>query len=184
LRRALAKLIYPEEFDLNDKLLKVIGIHKKENSSLKLEVDILSRMIEKLNKLIKNEYEVLGIEKTGHGEWIIIFSNADYIYVGQSHGFYNDHVLSLAYSITPDNKRIIIDDIQTTRFNKGYGSFAMKYLFELAHKLKVEAISGWISHVDWDHIDRLKRFYEKHGFNVKLNHETREGRIKWVREEK
>lgn len=183
MRRTLAKFIYPEEFNLSDKLLNAIQIQQKENSSLKLEVDILSGIIKKINKLTKNGYEVLGIEKNRSGEWIIIFSNWEYIYVGHWHGHYNDHVLALAYSFTPDNKRIVIDDIQTTRFNKGYGSFAMKYLLELAHKQKVEAISGWISPFDWDHIDRLKRFYEKHGFIVKLNHEARKGSIRWVRGE-
>ena len=178
MRRSLAKLIYPEEFNLNDNLFNAIGIHKKDNSTLKLEVDILLSLIEKVNQLIKNGYKVLGVEKAEKGGWIIIFSYLDYIYIGQWHGNFNNQVLSLAYSLNPEKKRIVIDDIQTTEFNKGYGSIAMKYLFDLAKKQNVEIISGWISSEDWDHINRLKRFYEKNGFILTLNYETMRGSIK------
>ncbi|MDR9507172.1 hypothetical protein P4479_08380 [Brevibacillus agri] len=181
MRRAIARFIYPQEFILNDKLFTTIDNQKRENSVLKLEVNILLSLIEKVNQLTKNGYEVLGIEKTEKGgEWVIIFSNWDYIYVGEWHGYYNDHVLSLAYTLKPDKKRLVIDDIQTTEFNKGYGSVAMKYLIEFAQKQKVEIISGWISPVDWDHINRLKKFYENHDFIVSLNHEAKRGSIKRV----
>lgn len=60
-------------------------------------------------------------------------------------------------------------DIQEHFVNYGYGSILLGKLIELAVQRNVREISGWISGVDKDHIDRLVHFYEKHGFEIKLH---------------
>lgn len=61
--------------------------------------------------------------------------------------------------------------------NHGYGSILVKKLFGISERQNVKKITGWISGVDWNHVDRLKYFYEKHGFTVTLDSEKKSGDI-------
>lgn len=63
-----------------------------------------------------------------------------------------------------------ISDITINRglVNEGYGSLLLNNLIELAKKHNVKKISGWISSVDRDHLDRLVHFYKKNNFKVNL----------------
>ncbi|WP_217560131.1 hypothetical protein [Paenibacillus sp. GbtcB18] len=65
--------------------------------------------------------------------------------------------------------------------NRGYGSIVMSEILKLAHQLKIKFINGWISGVDWGHIDRSAHFYRKFGFDVKLNEGF--GKILWLNED-
>lgn len=51
---------------------------------------------------------------------------------------------------------------------KGHGEIAMNHLIELAKKESMEKIIGEISSVDFGHIDRLRAFYKKMGFEVDI----------------
>ncbi|MEK4479969.1 hypothetical protein MKZ23_11100 [Paenibacillus sp. FSL R5-0876] len=66
--------------------------------------------------------------------------------------------------------------------NKGYGSAFMRALFLLIEEFPypIKYITGWIAGTDWGHIDRNKYFYEKFRFEVKLDHEIRDGYILWI----
>ena len=69
-----------------------------------------------------------------------------------------------------EESHVFIEDIQPSKsINLGHGSIAMKYFLEKCRKEKIQIITGRISDVDFDHIDRLKHFYEKHNFVVKIN---------------
>lgn len=59
--------------------------------------------------------------------------------------------------------------------NKGYGTMLISTVKEIAIKNNISKITGVISPVDDDHIDRLIHFYEKNGFTVNLD----DGRIEW-----
>jgi GNAT superfamily N-acetyltransferase len=59
-------------------------------------------------------------------------------------------------------------DIKEHMFNKGYGSILLSNLVNIAKKRDVSIISGWISRVDINHIERLLHFYQKHGFEIIL----------------
>ncbi|WP_206918349.1 GNAT family N-acetyltransferase [Alicyclobacillus suci] len=77
-----------------------------------------------------------------------------------------------------DSNEIYIEDIWSNRHeNEGYGSLAMKHLIALARARKYKRIYGEIEQKDWDHVDRLIRFYEKFGFEVELNLEKKKGKI-------
>ncbi|GAB6992160.1 hypothetical protein JCM16418A_42110 [Paenibacillus pini] len=66
--------------------------------------------------------------------------------------------------------------------NRGYGSIFMKAMFLLIERspYTIKYVTGWISGVDWDHIDRNEYFYKKFDFEVNLNHEERDGNILWI----
>lgn len=65
-----------------------------------------------------------------------------------------------------------IDDIETIKNSCGNGSILMEYLIDIAKKLKVPYINGWISCHDSDHFDRLENYYRKFGFIVHFSMEN------------
>lgn len=84
-----------------------------------------------------------------------------------------------------ENKHMDIADIKIEgeRVNRGYGSIMMEGLMKIVHEMQIKVITGWISSVDWDHIDRSEHFYRKHGFDCQLDHENKKGTILWVNNE-
>jgi len=80
-----------------------------------------------------------------------------------------------------EESNIFIGDIKIHNDNisKGYGTLMIKELFKIVLEQNVTSITGNISSVDWDHIERLIHFYEKNGFEVILNEEEKEGKIQW-----
>jgi hypothetical protein len=78
--------------------------------------------------------------------------------------------------------RIADIKIEGARVNRGYGSIMMVGLMQLVHEMKIRFITGWISDVDWDHIDRSEHFYRKFGFGCDLDHEIKYGTIYWINE--
>jgi GNAT superfamily N-acetyltransferase len=77
-------------------------------------------------------------------------------------------------------------DIIENMSARGYGSILLKALLEIAHDKGVERINGWISSVDIEHLERLKHFYIKHGFHIKIdddyknNKSNKIGELYWV----
>ncbi|GAA0501734.1 hypothetical protein GCM10008986_31540 [Salinibacillus aidingensis] len=75
-------------------------------------------------------------------------------------------------------------DIKEHMSNEGYGSILLNNLIKIAIKRNVSMISGWISSVDEDHIERLLYFYKKHGFEVVLketgNKTNNIGDLVWI----
>ncbi|TVY01493.1 GNAT family N-acetyltransferase [Paenibacillus cremeus] len=82
-----------------------------------------------------------------------------------------------------EDQHIQIADIRIegAHVNRGYGSIAMNEILKLARQLEIKFIDGWISRVDWDHIDRSAHFYRKFGFDVELKEGS--GKILWLNEE-
>lgn len=90
-------------------------------------------------------------------------------------------------------KTLYIADIKVDRrnANRGYGGILLNALIKLKSSYpEIISITGTVSGVDWDHIDRLTYFYQKYGFEVRLNKEKKEGKIlllnddvSWVRDE-
>lgn len=72
-----------------------------------------------------------------------------------------------------DNKAklISIGDITCKKNNKGYGSSLMAKLIEFAKVNGFKGIEGWLSHVDFNHKERLYHFYRKFGFDIISNDE-------------
>lgn len=66
-------------------------------------------------------------------------------------------------------QEITISDINCKKNNKGYGSLMMEKLIEFAKQNGFVYITGWISKVDIDHVNRLNHFYQKFGFEIISN---------------
>lgn len=101
-------------------------------------------------------------------------------------------IITLKGVLTPDSNAFLIVDPETklmriadiriegNRVNRGYGSILMTAIMQLVDQLQIRFITGWISGVDWDHIDRSVHFYRKFGFECELDHEAQSGRITWI----
>ncbi|TDG00912.1 hypothetical protein E1757_04685 [Paenibacillus piri] len=142
----------------------------------------------------KDGHKVIHVDQTRYGETVMIYR--------LHHNDYNeseDQSIHLRIKIvtskgvkTPDsnaflsfqhtNKSMRISDIKIKgeRVSRGYGSILMTAIMLLVDQLQVRYITGWISGVDWDHIDRSEHFYRKFGFDVELNPEAQSGKIIWV----
>lgn len=85
--------------------------------------------------------------------------------------------------VDQEDQHIEIADIRIegNHVNRGYGSIVMNEILKLAYQLGIKVIYGWISGVDWDHIERSAHFYRKFGFDVELNEGS--GKILWLNEE-
>lgn len=51
---------------------------------------------------------------------------------------------------------------------------------DLSIEQNIPEITGDIDDRDWDHVDLLIHFYEKHDFQVEIDYEDKSGEIKWV----
>ena len=79
----------------------------------------------------------------------------------------------------PEEGKIHIADIKGPPDN-GYGSICMKHLKEIAREQNIPVITGDLVKRDWNHVDRLIHFYEKHQFDVQINWKEQSGEIYWV----
>lgn len=74
-------------------------------------------------------------------------------------------------------------EIEEPLANNGYGSILLSTLIQIAKAKEVNSITGWISKVDSDHLDRLVHFYKKHDFKVSLEEKNKDsykiGVLKW-----
>ncbi|MFS0749836.1 GNAT family N-acetyltransferase [Oceanobacillus sp. 1P07AA] len=96
---------------------------------------------------------------------------------------YPDPVLKAFFN--DDFTEISLADIDIEEYlsNYGFGSILLSTLIEIAKNRKINSISGWISNVDIDHIERLVHFYKKHNFEVILDDNKKDilkiGILRW-----
>lgn len=157
---------------------------------LKKRGDIEHEVKWQTTDLEKEGHKIIHVAQNRFGETIMIYR----IMYGDGQ---DDEIITLRVRIiskegviVPDsnvhvhveNKHMEIADIKIEgkRVNRGYGSIMMAGLMKLVYEMHIKVITGWISSVDWDHIDRSEHFYRKHGFDCKLDHEIKRGTIVWV----
>ncbi|GAB7058282.1 MULTISPECIES: hypothetical protein [unclassified Paenibacillus] len=164
------------------------SIPLKRKSDITYEVEWRTADIE------KDGHKVIHVDQTRHGETVMIYRlhHNDYNEFEDQTIHLRIKIITLTGVKSPDsnaflsfyhtNKLMRISDIKIKgeRVSRGYGSILMKAVMQFVDQLQVRYITGWISGVDWDHIDRSEHFYRKHGFDVELNHEVQSGRITWV----
>nr|WP_285874144.1 hypothetical protein [Halalkalibacter oceani] len=141
----------------------------------------LFRMQENMKEIAKR-WKVIGIEPTNEEEWVIVSMVDDghlcKIMLNQCNTADRgkwDFSIQAQYE-TPHT--IHIGDIKGQE-NRGFGSICMKYLKDHAKAQNVQYIKGDLAKRDWDHIDRLIHFYEKHHFEVEVDYENLNGSIVW-----
>ncbi|MGO4886839.1 hypothetical protein ACJ2A9_03695 [Anaerobacillus sp. MEB173] len=158
---------------------------KKDKHELKQELEELEfqvfRMQENLKEIAK-KWQVMGIDQTNEEKWVIVYSYDDgnlckIMLCDCETPFQGtwDFSIQATYS---DENQIHIGDIKGEE-NKGYGSICMDYLKEVAFEQNIQYITGDLAKRDWDHLDRLVHFYEKHNFQVDIDHKDKSGEIVW-----
>lgn len=82
--------------------------------------------------------------------------------------------LLLNAAFNEDFTRVFIRDIDIKKdvVNKGYASILLSNLIQVVKDKNAQSITGWISKVDEEHIERLEHFYKKHNFKVTLDKES------------
>ncbi|WP_096188770.1 hypothetical protein [Evansella halocellulosilytica] len=139
------------------------------------------RMQENMKKISK-KWNILGIDQTKDDKWVIVYSADDgHICKIMLHNCETPFNGSWDFSIHAqydEQMNIKIDDIRGEE-NRGFGSICMKFLKEHALNQNIACIKGDLVERDWDHLDRLVHFYEKHHFHVAIEHETQTGLIYW-----
>ncbi|WP_100408113.1 hypothetical protein [Bacillus solitudinis] len=139
------------------------------------------RMQENLKEIAK-QAQVLGIEQTKEEKWVIVYLIDDgrtcKIMLNECESAYRgvwDFTIQAKYVGT---HTIFIGDIKGEE-NKGYGSICINYLKEHAKSQNIQYISGDIAKRDWNHLDRLIHFYQKHRFHIEIDRKTQSGTILW-----
>ncbi|MFE7063570.1 hypothetical protein ACFVAD_15590 [Sutcliffiella sp. NPDC057660] len=157
----------------------------KDRDELQQDLDDLEfqmfRMKENMRKIAK-KWQIIGIDQTKDDTWVVVYTNHDNnslkIMLNDCESSYRgmwDFSIQATYK---NEETIFIGDIKGPE-NKGYGSICMNYLKEFAKQQNIQYITGNIAKRDWDHVERLVHFYEKHRFQVKINEEYKSGEIVW-----
>ncbi|MCA1032422.1 GNAT family N-acetyltransferase [Bacillus timonensis] len=153
---------------------------------LKEEIEDLEfqmfRMQENLKEIAK-KWNVIGIEQTNDDRWVIVYTLDDgkrcTIMISDCETpFQGTWDFSLHATYQKKDDTIHIGDIKGPA-NKGYGTICMNYLKHIAREQNIPAITGDIAERDWDHVDRLIHFYEKHDFEVEVDFNNQCGEIVW-----
>ncbi|MDG5789687.1 hypothetical protein QA612_19710 [Evansella sp. AB-P1] len=139
------------------------------------------RMRENIKEIGKRS-QILGIEQTKEDKWVVVYSEDDghickIMLCDCDSPYRGKWDFSIHAQYTNDNE-IHIDDIRGEE-NRGFGTVCMKYLKDHALDQNIQYITGEIVKRDWDHIDRLVHFYEKHHFHVEIESEKKFGEIYW-----
>lgn len=139
------------------------------------------RMQENIKEISK-KHQIIGIDQTKEEKWVIVSALDDgyrcQIMLNDCESAYRGKWEFSLHAKYQDENSIHIGDIRGPA-NQGYGSICMNHLKEIAREQNVSTITGDIAKRDWGHLDRLIYFYEKHDFQIELDHEAYSGEIIW-----
>ncbi|QKS73230.1 hypothetical protein FLK61_31315 [Paenalkalicoccus suaedae] len=141
----------------------------------------LLRMQQNMMEVAKHG-DIIGIDTSKHDEWFIIYSQDDgevcrLMAASCQKAFRGSWDASI--HATYKSESIHIDDIRGEP-NAGMGSVLVSFLKQYAIDQNVPKIEGKLAERDWDHVDRLIHFYEKHEFDVHVDYRNKEGHLKWA----
>ncbi|AIF42300.1 MULTISPECIES: hypothetical protein [Virgibacillus] len=158
---------------------------EKNKEELKEELDTLEIQLFRMQNNIKEiakKSEVISIDQARDEQWVVIYADRDeevcqlmlHDCTKPFRGKW-DSAIQVEYR---EGSTLHIADIKGEE-NKGYGSVLMHHLKEVAREDNFQYITGDIVERDFDHVDRLKHFYSKHHFDVKIDHQEQCGEIIW-----
>ncbi|WP_100012197.1 hypothetical protein [Lentibacillus sediminis] len=157
----------------------------KNKNEIKQELDELEIQMFRMQvnmKEIAKKSEVISIDQAKDKRWVIIFADRNkssfQVMLHDCTKPYRGDWDSAIQAEYKDQHTIHIADIKGEE-NKGYGSVLLGHLKELAREENVQYITGDIVKRDFDHVSRLKHFYRKHDFDVKIDHHLEQGEIVW-----
>lgn len=139
------------------------------------------RMRENMKEISK-KYEIVGIDQTKQDHWVIVFKDVDdeqaQLMVNDCEGPFKGHWDSCMQLEFKDERTVHINDIKGPE-DQGYGSILMNHLKDLVKEFNYQYITGDLVERDWDHLNRLTHFYEKHNFDVEVDYDHQKGEIIW-----
>ncbi|WP_245799124.1 hypothetical protein [Virgibacillus siamensis] len=151
---------------------------KQELDSLEIQ---LFRMQENIKEIAKHA-DVISIDQTKENDWVVIYAWKEeatcQLMLHNCERPYRGKWNSAIEAEYKDGGNLHIADIKGEE-NRGYGTILMKHLKDVAREDNVQYITGDIVKRDFDHVDRLKHFYSKHYFDVKIDHQEQCGEIIW-----
>ena len=140
----------------------------------------LFRLQQNIDEIAK-KWIVIGIDQRKDGYWMVLYVKDD-----NEQCIVMAHVCDSAFTGTWDASihahycsdfHIHIDDIRGDP-NHGNGSPLMRKFKSYLSEKNIHKITGDIQARDWDHIDRLQHFYEKHSFQIELYKEEKNGTVR------
>jgi hypothetical protein len=115
-----------------------------------------------------DDFLILGCESNAIGHVVIAVYSKNNIYLlGERYPTIMYAPKIMFHMESEESLRI--DDILTKHINVGNGSILMRALLAYASLKNIKMISGMLSSIDDDHIERRNHFYEKFGFEIKPN---------------
>lgn len=188
MRKYLFRWIFKKELNQIQKNLEyqIKSIDKKSQASIS-EIQKSYSIAKRVFNLFPDA-EIIGIEPNDHKEELYVVKRVDSslltIYLlGESYQAINNLpriMASIKTDYTSKEKYIKIHDILMVDNSIGNGAIAMKHFLNTARKTEAKYISGVLSSVDSDHFNRLEKYYERFGFEVKFNDIKTSGSIKIV----
>ncbi|GIO27193.1 hypothetical protein [Ornithinibacillus bavariensis] len=158
---------------------------EKNKEELQQELDSIETQLFRMQSNIKEiakKSEVISIDQTPDEEWVVVYAdkgkNAWQIMLHSCMRTYRGTWDSALQAEMKDDSTIHIAAIKGEE-NKGYGSVLMKHLKEIAQEENVQYITGDLVKRDYGHVDRLQHFYQKHDFDVTIDHDEKCGEIIW-----
>ncbi|MEN2768800.1 GNAT family N-acetyltransferase [Ornithinibacillus xuwenensis] len=158
---------------------------EKNKEELKQELDTLEIQLYRMQNNIKEiakKSEVISIDQTPNEEWVVVYADREeeswQIMLHSCKRTFRGNWNSALQAEMKDDNTIHISAIKGEE-NKGYGTVLMQHLKEIAREENVQYITGDLVKRDFDHVDRLQHFYEKHNFDVTVDHEEKCGEIVW-----
>lgn len=157
--------------EIKNELYSEIRKEKIKNRILEKEKEDLDRRNERIKYLLNSRISKRSrpfIDRTKKGIDVLVAVNDKEIEIeifDLDTKFYaeNRSIVLWANSLFLDDKVLFIKDIQGGN-GLGHGELALNYLFNIAKKKGFSKIEGRVSSVDFDHVERLKHFYKKMGF--------------------
>ncbi|WP_282200877.1 hypothetical protein [Collibacillus ludicampi] len=178
-----AKMLFPKLVLELDRLRQKNKELSVEHAEMESQYEVLQNSLKGIYKALQ-KFQLLAIEQVNNGELAMVLRHDISPSDLQILVYDLDFLEPFAFmELTYDRElRIIhINRMETSESNQSYGSLAMKGLFKIAESLWIRKIEGEITPVDGDHLDRLKSFYEKHQFHVRLSNEKKYAKIVWKR---
>lgn len=159
---------------------------EKDKIELKQELDSLEVQLFRMQNSIKEiakKSDVISIDQTQDDNWVIIYadkqSNSFQIMLHECTKPFRGNWDSAIQAEYKNTSTLHISDIKGEQ-NKGFGSVLMRHLKEIARDENKQYITGDIVQRDFDHVNRLKHFYSKHYFDVKIDYQEQYGEILWI----
>lgn len=134
-----------------------------------------SKKKEFLNQLAYNERISDMVLVSRDGEWFVSLGQRIDELIGEGvvrvdmyHRRHSGWIVRMDIVYHKHKREMFLGDIVSKIENQGYGSRMLEFLISLSKELGCHVIRGNLSDRDEDRFDKLRYWYEKHGFEISI----------------